>query len=77
MMLRVCERWNKFHGWLRSIAPPRSGVQLIHFSGLSLRVGMIWAVDLRLSGIDKNGQTPSQLSDSVVAWSWIGFGIAV
>jgi len=38
---------------------------------------MIWAVDLRLSGIDKNGQTPSQLSDSVVAWSWIGFGIAV
>ena len=33
-------------------------------------------VDFRLLGIGKNRQTPSELSDSVFAWGWIGFGIA-
>lgn len=52
-------------------------VQLIHFSGLSLWVGTIFAVDFRLLGFGKNRQTPAQLSQSVLVWNWIGFGIAL
>ncbi len=52
-------------------------VQLIHFSGLSLWVGTIFAVDFRLLGFGKNHQTPAQLSQSVLVWNWIGFGIAL
>jgi hypothetical protein len=52
-------------------------VQLIHFSGLSLWVGTILAVDFRLIGFGKNRQTPAQLSESVFVWNWVGFGIAL
>lgn len=52
-------------------------VQLIHFSGLSLWVGTILAVDFRLLGLGSNRQTPAQLSESVFVWNWVGFGIAL
>ena len=52
-------------------------VQLIHFSGLSLWVGTILAVDFRLLGIGKDRQTPYQISESVFVWNWIGLGVAV
>lgn len=73
-------RWLQNTPWALSITGSDWAypfVQLIHFSGLSLWVGTILAVDFRLLGIGRNRQTPSQLSDSVFAWSWIGFGIAV
>jgi len=52
-------------------------VQLTHFSGLSLWLGTNIAVDLRLLGLGKKRETAGQLSDSLFAWNWIGFGIAV
>jgi hypothetical protein len=52
-------------------------VQMTHFSGLSLWLGTNLSLDLRLLGIGKKRQTASQLSDSLFAWNWIGFCIAV
>src|SRR5271156_1282648 len=52
-------------------------VQATHFSGLSLWLGTNLSLDLRLLGIGKKRQTASQLSDSLFAWNWIGFCIAV
>jgi hypothetical protein len=52
-------------------------VQLTHFSGLSLWLGTNIAVDLRLLGVGRKQQTAMQLSDSLLAWNWIGFGVAV
>ena len=52
-------------------------VQMTHFSGLSLWLGTNLSLDLRLLGIGKKRQTASQLSDSLFAWNWVGFCIAL
>jgi hypothetical protein len=52
-------------------------VQLTHFTGLSLFVGTNLALDLRLLGVGKKSQTAAQLSDSLFAWNWVGFCIAI
>jgi hypothetical protein len=52
-------------------------VQLTHFTGLSLWVGTNVFLDLRLLGLGKRRQTPSQLSDALFSWNWVGFAIAV
>jgi len=51
-------------------------VQLTHFTGLSLWVGTSIALDLRLMGFGRR-EPASQLLDTLLAWNWIGFGIAV
>jgi hypothetical protein len=52
-------------------------VQATHFTGLSIWIGTIVAVDLSLLGVGKKSSTPLQLSDALFIWNWIGFGIAV
>ena len=52
-------------------------VQATHFTGLSLWVGTIVAVDLSLLGIGKKSSAPLPLSDALFLWNWIGFAIAV
>jgi hypothetical protein len=52
-------------------------VQLTHFTGLSLFIGTNLALDLRLMGVGKKTQTAAQLSDSLFAWNWVGFAIAI
>lgn len=52
-------------------------VQATHFTGLSLWVGTSVAVDLRLIGVGKKSSPPLHLSDALLIWNWIGFGIAV
>jgi len=52
-------------------------VQLTHFTGLSLWLGTSVAVDLRLLGMGKGRQSPSQLLDALFVWNWVGFGVAV
>lgn len=72
-------RWLQNTTWALSITGSDWAypfVQLIHFSGLSLWIGTILAVDFRLLGIGRNRQTAAQLSDSVFAWNWTGFAIA-
>jgi|SRR5690242_5688018 uncharacterized protein DUF6644 len=72
-------RWLQNTTWALSITGSDWAypfVQLIHFSGLSLWIGTILAVDFRLLGIGRDRQTAAQLSDSVFAWNWAGFAIA-
>lgn len=52
-------------------------VQMTHFIGLSLWIGTNLALDLRLVGVGKKLQTAAQLSDTLFAWNWAGFGIAI
>jgi hypothetical protein len=52
-------------------------VQATHFTGLSIWIGTIVAVDLSLLGVGKKTSTSLQLSDALFIWNWIGFGIAV
>lgn len=52
-------------------------VQATHFTGLSLWIGTIVAVDLSLLGVGKKSSTPLHLSDALFIWNWIGFAIAV
>jgi hypothetical protein len=73
-------RWLQNTSWALSIVGSDWAypfVQLIHFSGLSLWVGTILAVDFRLLGIGRHRQTPAELSNSVFIWNWVGFGIAL
>ncbi|MCZ6490020.1 MAG: hypothetical protein O7A06_05765 [Acidobacteria bacterium] len=51
-------------------------VQLTHFLGLSLWVGTIVIVDLRLLGLVGGRQTASQLAEQLAPLKWAGLGIA-
>ena len=51
-------------------------VQLVHFFGLSLWVGTIVMVDLRLLGLAGRRQTASQLAEQLSPLKWAGLGIA-
>jgi hypothetical protein len=48
----------------------------VHFVGLSMWLGTILAVDLRLIGVGERRQTAAELSHGLFAWSWIGFFVA-
>jgi hypothetical protein len=52
-------------------------VQASHFTGLSIWIGTIVAVDVRLLGVGKKSAPPLQLSDALFICNWIGFCIAV
>ena len=52
-------------------------VQWIHFTGLSLWVGTIVAVDMRLLGLAGRRHTAAELADQLLPWTWTGLGIAV
>ena len=51
--------------------------QLIHFTGLSIWIGTILALDLRLLGLGKTRGTAAELSEDLFAWNWIGFCIVI
>ena len=51
-------------------------VQLTHFLGLSLWVGTIVMVDLRLLGLVGRRHTASQLAEQLAPLKWTGLGIA-
>jgi hypothetical protein len=52
-------------------------VQTIHFTGLSIWLGTILAVDLHLLGVGNRTQTSAQLLKALIVWNWIGFCILV
>ncbi len=52
-------------------------VQTTHFTGLSIWVGTNLAVDFRLLGWLGKGRNASEFTQSLFAWNWIGFTIAV
>ncbi len=75
-----------FCQWLESLSVPTwvrytlwgyPYVQLIHYSGLSLWVGTIVVLDLRLLGLAGRGHSVAQLAKQLFFWTWAGLGIAV
>jgi uncharacterized membrane protein len=79
-MLMAMSKWLETTWWgtgVRTSTWAYPFIQLIHFSGLSLWLGTIVTVDLRLLGAGKNRQTAAELSDSLFVWNWIGFCIVV
>lgn len=52
-------------------------VQLTHFTGLSIWLGTILAVDLHLLGVGNRTQTSAQLLKALIIWNWIGFCILI
>ena len=52
-------------------------VQLIHFFGLSLWVGTIVMLDLRLMGLAARGQTVTDFYQQLFPWTWTGLAIVV
>lgn len=52
-------------------------VQSIHFSGLSLWVGTIVAIDLRFLGLGGRRQPAGPLAEQLIPWTWTGFAIAL
>ena len=48
----------------------------VHFVGLSMWLGTSLAVDLRLMGVGARRQTAVELSNGLLSWKWIGFGVA-
>src|ERR1700733_1396310 len=70
--------WLQNSSWATNIASSDWAypfVQLTHFTGLSLWLGTIFAVDLHLLGVVKRTQTTAELQKSLFAWNWIGFAI--
>lgn len=52
-------------------------VQLIHFFGLSIWIGTIVILDLRLLGVAARNQGVAELSDQLFPWTWTGFVIVI
>jgi len=52
-------------------------VILIHFAGLSLWVGTIAALDLRMLGIAGRRYSIADLSEALIPWTWTGLFIAI
>jgi hypothetical protein len=52
-------------------------VQTTHFTGLSIWIGTNLAVDFRLLGWFGKHRNASEFTQSLFAWNWIGFAIAV
>ncbi len=63
--------------WVRNTLWGYPYVQLVHFTGLSLWIGTVVILDLRLLGLTGRDQTIAQFSKQLFLWKWIGLGIGV
>jgi len=75
----ACCRWLENTPWgmtVRDSSWMYPVVLWVHFMGLSMWLGTSLAVDLRLMGVGAARPTAVELSNSLLAWKWIGFGVA-
>ena len=76
----ACSRWLENTPWgvtVRDSAWMYPVIQWMHFVGLSIWLGTTFTVDIRLMGVGKWRPTAAGLSNSLFAWNWIAFGVAV
>jgi hypothetical protein len=52
-------------------------LEAIHVLALSLVLGTITVVDLRLLGLTSKGRSAERVSNEVLIWTWAGFALAV
>jgi hypothetical protein len=79
-VMLACGRWLENTPWgitVRDSAWMYPVIQWIHFVGLSIWLGTTLTVDLRLMGVGQRRLTAAELSDSLLAWSWIAMSVAV
>jgi len=63
--------------WIRNTLWGYPYIRLIHFSGLSLWIGTIVVLDLRLLDLAGRRQTIAKVAEELFPWTWAGFAIAV
>ena len=52
-------------------------LEAVHVIALSLMLGTITVVDLRLLGLASNGRSAWRVSSEVLKWTWLGFAVVV
>ena len=75
----ACCRWLEETPWgatIRASSWMFPATLWIHFVGLCIWFGTTLTVDLRLMGVGPRRQSAVELSNSLFAWNWIGFGVA-
>jgi len=50
-------------------------LEAVHVIALSLMLGTITVVDLRLLGLASKGRSAGRVSSEVLTWTWIGFAV--
>ncbi|MGZ3276072.1 MAG: DUF6644 family protein [Caulobacteraceae bacterium] len=50
-------------------------LEAVHVIALSLMLGTITVVDLRLLGLASKGRSAERVSSEVLTWTWIGFAV--
>ena len=78
-LLNFC-KWLENTSWALAISRSLWAypvVQMLHFSGLSLWVGTIAAVDLRFLTPAGRGRPAGEFAHQLVPWTWTGFCIAL
>ena len=51
-------------------------IETVHVFAISVVVGSIWIIDVRLAGLSAVQRPVSQLIAAVLPWTWIAFGVA-
>jgi hypothetical protein len=78
--------FDQFLHWLESTAPAIAisesswlfpGIESVHVLAITLVVGSITMVDLRLLGISLRDRPVGELISEVLPWTWISFAVAV
>jgi hypothetical protein len=52
-------------------------LEAIHVMALSIMLGTITVVDLRLLGLASKGRSAERVSDEVLRWTWAAFGVVL
>jgi hypothetical protein len=77
---------NHFLAWLEATAPAAAisesswlfpGIEVVHVLAITLVVGSITMVDLRLLNLTVRDKPAGELIEEVLPWTWVSFGIAV
>jgi uncharacterized membrane protein len=69
------------HNWLivtlNSSVLTASILEVVHYFSTFMLVGAMVIVDLRVLGLAGRNQPAAQVSEQLLPWAWIGFGLAV
>jgi hypothetical protein len=78
--------FNSFLAWLEATAPAVAisestwlfpGIEVVHVLAITLVVGSISMVDLRLLNLTVRDKPAADLIEEVLPWTWVSFGVAV
>jgi hypothetical protein len=50
-------------------------IEMIHLLGLTILLGTLWVLDMRLLGLGMRRQNPADLAKDLARWMWVGLWI--